>query len=86
MEKGATVTLPAPQRLARWMEAIGFDAGVVLTRRKTLGDDAPDPDADPGPTDRPIEGRELSSLKASLAAYDVTDDAPKGERFEAPDE
>ena len=84
MKKAANVTLPAPERLAKWMAAIGFDAELVLTRRKTLGDDAPDPGGDPGPTDRAIEGRELSSLKASIAAYDVTDKAPKGKRFEAP--
>jgi hypothetical protein len=86
MKKAANVTLPAPKRLAKWMAAIGFDAEVVLTRRETLGSDAPDPDADPGPTDRPVEGRELSSLKASLAAYDVTDKAPSGKRFEPEDD
>lgn len=70
MEKAATVTLPAPQYLAAWLAAAGFDCAIVLTRRSALGDDAPDPGADPGPTDRAIGGQELAGLRGTLAAYD----------------
>ncbi len=71
MKPAANVTLPAPKNLAAWLAAVGFDGVIVLTRRASLGDDAPDPDADPGPTDAPIGGQELAGLRGTLAAYDA---------------
>jgi hypothetical protein len=69
MEKAANVTLQAPPNLAAWLASVGFDCTLTLTRRAALSEDAPDPDADPGPTDRAIEGQELAGLRGTLAAY-----------------
>lgn len=75
----ASCFLPGPKRLAKWFAANGFDVEIKLTRNGQYSDDAPDPDADPGPVNDPIEEEELAALKGLLAAYDEQDEEPKGE-------
>jgi hypothetical protein len=66
--EAASVTIPAPERLAAQMASSGFNAAIRLTRN---GQPNPkDPEADPGPIDDPIGDQELQILRGLLAAYD----------------
>jgi hypothetical protein len=78
--EAASTRLPAPKRLAKWFAACAFDVEIVFTRNGVLSDDAPDPGADPGCVDDPIDEDEIADLRGLLAAYDLQDEEPSGER------
>lgn len=79
-----SVILPAPKRLVKWFAACGFDVSLTLTRNGELSADAPDPGADAGAIDDPIDPHELASLHGLLAEYDVQDKEPSGPRGNGP--
>lgn len=77
----ASVTMGAPQRLSEALAAIGYHVELMISRADTA---TIDPGSDPGPTDAPIDASAQGQIRATLAAYAVTDRPPAGPKFKAP--